>query len=73
MQNKFVVKVIKTGKWLQLYHHDGSELIYVDKFTSAYRFDSAIQAESFVRRHDLKVENCQLFKTEVIAQPLRWP
>ena len=72
MQNKFVVQVIKTEKWLQLDYHDGSELIYVDKFTSAYLFDDAIQAESFVRRHDLIIEDCQLFKIEVFAQPLRW-
>ena len=72
MQNKFVVQVIESEKWLNLDYHDGSELIYVDKFTSAYLFDDSEQAESFVRRHGLNVEDCQLFKTAVFAQPISW-
>lgn len=72
MQNKFVVQVIKSEKWLNLDYHDASELIYVDKFLNAYMFDDKEQATSFVRRHGLKLDDCQLFKTEVFAQPLRW-
>jgi hypothetical protein len=72
MQNKFVVQVIKSEKWLNLDFHDGSELIYVDKFLSAYQFDDVEQAESFVRRHGLQVEDCELFKLSVYAKPLPW-
>ena len=48
-------------------------MIYVDHFLKAYLFDDEAQAESFIRRHGLKVEDCQLFRLDVEAIHLPWP
>lgn len=72
MDNKFAIQVIKTGKWLNLDFHDGSNLTYIDKFTHAYHFNSIQEATLFTYRHKLNIKDCQLFKLQIFVQPIKW-
>jgi hypothetical protein len=72
MNNKFVIQNKKTEKWLNLDFHDGSEVIYVERFTSAYYFKNDKEAILFLLNYSLKAEDHQLFKTEIFAQPINW-
>jgi hypothetical protein len=72
MNLKYAIQVKKTGKWLNLDFHDGSEIITVNDFTKAYHFDDSEAAEKFLSYHRLDKGNHEMFKLEVFARPIEW-
>ena len=72
MNLKYAIKIKKTNKWFSLDFHDGSEIIYVDKFTSAYHFDSQKETEKFLKNNNIEKDSCELFKLKVFAEPQTW-
>jgi len=72
MNDKYVIQVFSSQKWLNLDFHDGSNLIYVDTFLQALPLNTKEEAFKFVKDHGLKIEDCELFKLKIFAQCVNW-
>lgn len=72
MVDNYVIQVKKTQKWLNLDFNGGCELIYVDKFTDAYKFKTNEECKLFIEYHRLICNEHELFRLKVIAEQLPW-
>lgn len=72
MHNKYVIRKKNIDKWLNVDYKEGDTIIYVNKFTNAYHFNSEKAVISFLNTHRIEKEECELFRLEVFAAPLKW-
>lgn len=63
----YVIRVKRADQWLQLDFHDGSEVIYVGKFTEAITFENSDDAELFLLDHGLEKEDYDLWQLKILV------
>jgi hypothetical protein len=71
MDNNYVIFNKKLKKWYTL-NMEGDEIILVDTFKNAYRFQEKHNAILFVESEKLNKEDLELYKLNLYAQPIEW-
>ncbi len=72
MNGKFAIRNKETEKWLQLDFNNGSEIIYVDKFTDSILLRNTEDAEIFLSEHSLEIKDHELNELKVFAKEVKW-
>lgn len=73
MKNKFIIRSDKNEKWISLDFCTGSDIIYCEKFDSAYRFKDVIECINFLKSRSLDIKFHEIFALELIASPVYLP